>query len=128
MPPSDNSTSSHKVIRTTLHEPRRIGRQKKPCPQPQQSRPASDASRAPVASPLAQRLALAYAIERAIESGRVKNLAEVSRRLGITRARATQIMALLHLPVSVQEELILGKLITCERKLRAQSASVDWRA
>jgi hypothetical protein len=125
---NDSSTSSRRVIRITLREPRRIGRQKKPSPQPLPARPASDAPRAPVASPLAQRLALAYAIERAIESGRVKSLAEVSRRLGITRARATQIIALLHLPAPVQEELILGKLITCERKLRAQSASVDWRA
>jgi hypothetical protein len=92
------------------------------------SRPASHASQAPAPSPVAQRLALAYAIERAIESGRVKNLAEVSRRLGITRARATQIIALLHSPSPVQEDLLLGKLITSERALRAKVASGIWRA
>ena len=61
------------------------------------------------ASPKARQLALAYWIDREIEAGHVRNYAEVARFLGLSRARLTHIMNLTLLPISEQEELLLGK-------------------
>lgn len=127
MPQSDESAKAPLVIRATLHEPRRIGSRNEPLPQPQPSRPASHEPPQPVTSPLAQRLALAYAIERAIESGRVKNLAEVSRRLGITRARVTQLMALLFVAAPLQDNLLSDRRSQPERFIRNVASNASWR-
>jgi hypothetical protein len=47
-------------------------------------------------------LALAHKIQQAIDEGRIKDRAEVAARLGVTRARVTQMMNLTLLPVAVQ--------------------------
>ncbi|NQU48560.1 MAG: hypothetical protein HQ519_07925 [Planctomycetes bacterium] len=71
------------------------------------------------ASRIARRLALAYAIERFIETGEVGNFAEVSRRFGISRPRVTQIMSLIHLAAPVQEAILRGTLVDSERRVLA---------
>ncbi len=76
--------------------------------------------------PLALRLALAYAIERAIEDGTVANLAEASRRLGVSRARVTQVMGLLHLPARIQDGILDGTLAISQRSLRAALETPEW--
>ena len=78
------------------------------------------------ASRLARRLALAYAIERYIETGEVENFAEASRRFGISRPRVTQIMWLIHLAAPVQEAILNGALVDSERKVLAGNKSVMW--
>ncbi len=55
---------------------------------------------------LAIMLALAHKIQQAIDSGKVADRAEVARRLGVTRARVTQIMNLTLLPVAEQERVL----------------------
>lgn len=40
----------------------------------------------------ARLLALAYAVEAAVEDGRFRSVAEVARALGLTRARLSQVM------------------------------------
>lgn len=51
-------------------------------------------------------LALAHKIQDAIDRGVVRDRAEVARRLGLTRARVTQIMDLLLLAPDLQEALL----------------------
>ena len=58
------------------------------------------------ASSLARRLALANYVERCIEAGVIDSYTEAARKLGITRARMTQVMDLLLLPVVEQEALL----------------------
>ncbi|MEZ6018415.1 MAG: hypothetical protein R3F49_25190 [Planctomycetota bacterium] len=52
----------------------------------------------------AQLLALAYAIEAAVEDGRYRSVAEVARVLGISRARLSQVMRRRWALVTQQEE------------------------
>jgi hypothetical protein len=78
------------------------------------------------ASRIARRLALAYAIERYIETGEVNNFAEVSRRFGISRPRVTQIMSLIHLAAPVQEAILRGTLVDSERKVLAANRDACW--
>ena len=78
------------------------------------------------ASRIARRLALAYAIERYIETGEVRNFAEVSRRFGISRPRVTQIMSLIHLAAPVQEAILIGKLSVSERTALRKYGSKSW--
>lgn len=56
----------------------------------------------------ARRLALAYLIERRIDAGSLRDYAEAAERLGLTRARLTQVMDLLLLPSCEQERLLLA--------------------
>lgn len=62
----------------------------------------------PVASRAAMRLALAYYVERCVENGCLESYAEAARRLGITRARMTQVMDMLLVPAGEQEETLLN--------------------
>ena len=73
---------------------------------------------APKVSRLARMLALGYAIDRQIEDGSLKDMATAARRLGLTRARLTQISNLRWLPVEIQEGILDGSIITSERSLR----------
>jgi len=51
-------------------------------------------------------LALAHHIQELLDTGQVKDLAEVARRGHVTRARVTQIMNLLLLAPDIQEEIL----------------------
>ena len=54
----------------------------------------------------AQLLALAYAIEAAVEDGRYRSVAEVARVLGLSRARLSQVMRRRWAPVAEQEDAL----------------------
>ena len=71
----------------------------------------------PKATRLARQLALAYEIDRLVEDGAM-TYAEAARRLGISRARVTQIANLRWLPASVQERILVGEIDGSERDLR----------
>ena len=71
-----------------------------PEPQPEQDRPGT----VPRVSRL---LALAHHIQELLDTGQVKDLAEVARRGHVTRARVTQIMNLPLLAPDIQEEILL---------------------
>ena len=51
-------------------------------------------------------LALAYRIERAIEEGEVRDQAEAARRLGVTRARLSQVQDLALFAPGIQEAFL----------------------
>ncbi len=54
----------------------------------------------------ARRLALAYLIESKIASGELRDYAHTAALLGLTRARLTQVMDMLLLPIAEQERLL----------------------
>ena len=79
----------------------------------------------PVSRParVAVMLALAHQIQAAIDRGQVRDRAEVARRLGLTRARLTQIMDLTLLDSRTQERVLFmdtadGDEPLAERSLR----------
>ena len=69
-------------------------------------------------------MALAIKLSADIDAGRVKDLADIARLGGITRARVTQIMNLLTLAPNIQEQIIFlpptteGRAPVTEQKLR----------
>jgi hypothetical protein len=78
-------------------------------------------------------LVLGHHFERLVRDGAVKDYAEIARRTGLTRARVTQITALLQLAPDIQEA-ILGIQVTPggadpvhERSLRPVVGESDWR-
>jgi hypothetical protein len=56
---------------------------------------------------IAVTLALAHMIQRAIDRGEIRDQAEAARRLGVTRARMTQILDLTLLAPDLQERVLL---------------------
>ena len=54
----------------------------------------------------AQLLALAYAIEAAVEDGRYRSVAEVARALGLSRARLSQVLRRRWVSVAEQEDAL----------------------
>ena len=71
-------------------------------------------------------LALAYLIERKIDSGELADYADAARQIGVTRARVTQITNLLNLAPAVQERLLMGDLDLSERRLRLLTRVQLW--
>jgi hypothetical protein len=87
----------------------------KPAPQP-----SAGTSR------VARMLALGYRIEQMIDHGGLKDYAAAASRLGVTRARLTQVMGLLGLAPQLQEQILLGKLRIAERQLRGVLRTPVW--
>jgi hypothetical protein len=56
-------------------------------------------------------LALAHKIQQAIDRGAVRNRAEVARRLGLTRARITQLLDLALLAPDLQERILFAESV-----------------
>ncbi len=73
-------------------------------------------------------LALAYHIDRLVESGEIKDYAEAARIFRVTRARMTQVMNLLCLSAQIQESLLSGTLQVSERRLRELGGNPHWES
>lgn len=91
-------------------------------------RPRKKRADARPVSRAARMLALAHYVEGLVESGQVKGYADAARRLGITRARMSQVMNLLNLSPRIQEEMLLGKVDFSERRIRGLAAIPEWDA
>lgn len=80
-----------------------------------------------------QSTALAIRFDEMIHTGAVKDQAELARLGRVSRARLTQITALLGLAPETQEELLLlpmidaGREYLTERRLRSIAGTVDWK-
>lgn len=78
-------------------------------------------------------LALAHRFEALIQSGKVRDYADLARLGHVTRARVTQIMNLLNLAPDLQEQILVspdvcrGKDRLTERQLRQVVALPDWK-
>src|SRR5262245_19485754 len=94
-------------------------------PAPMSPTSGPDAPTRPV-SRTARMLALAYRIDGLVQSGEIRDYAQAAKRIGITRARMSQILALLNLSPSIQESLLTGSLLTAERQLRAAAGMPLW--
>ena len=80
---------------------------------------------------LAVMLALAHKIQQAIDCGAVRDRAEVARRLGLTRARVTQLMDLRLLAPDIQEMILFAEPVDglgpmSENSVRVVTRSIDW--
>lgn len=81
---------------------------------------------------VARMLALAHHLQHAIERGIAHDRADVARRLGLTRARVTQLLDLLLLAPDLQArvlalELEASGLPMTERELRSVASASNWR-
>jgi hypothetical protein len=76
-------------------------------------------------------LALAHKIQHAIDRGAVHDRAEVARKLGLTRARVTQLLDLTLLAPDIQDQILFAESIDgvetgCERSLRPTATASLW--
>ncbi len=90
--------------------------------------PASQRAGTARASRAARMLALAHYVERLIEAGELMGYADAARALGLTRARLTQLINLLHLAPEIQSQLLTGASHATERSLRAVVQESSWVA
>ncbi len=81
---------------------------------------------------VARMLALAHKIDGLVRCGEIHDYAYAARRLGLTRARVTQITNLLLLAPAIQEAILdlppvtSGRDPVSERQLRPIAAESDW--
>ena len=117
------STRGARVIDGELHRIR-LGRQKRFVAVPP-SGPVHRPAR------VAIKLALAHKTFRAILSGEIQNQADAARKLGLTRARLSQIIDLTNLAPDLQEEILFletldGRESLSERALRGTLRAAAW--
>ena len=91
--------------------------------------PAPGPDRRPARVALA--LALAHQIQRAIDRGELRDQAEAARKLGLTRARVTQLLDLTLLAPELQERVLFleavdGAESSSERTLRVAARARSW--
>ena len=91
--------------------------------------------RAPIRQParIAQVLAYAHCIQRAIERGEYRDCSDVAQRLGYTKARISQMMNLTLMAPSIQEEVLSLESVDGlepmgEHAVRVVSEERDWAA
>jgi hypothetical protein len=91
--------------------------------------PAAVGSRPPRVACL---LALAHRFERLVRTGAVRNYAEIARLGGVSRARVSQILNLLAVAPSIQEQILFlppraaGEKSLTERDLRSIVRELRW--
>lgn len=102
---------------------------------PRRQRPARRASEAARSAAVgrtprvARLLALAHRIDDLVQRGHVAGYATVANVGGVTRARVSQITALLNLAPDIQEAVLAlpGDTAISEHDLRPIAAEIDWR-
>ena len=89
--------------------------------------------RLPVRRParVAIMLALAHTIEAAVSAGRLRDQGDAAQRLGLTRPRITQLLALLRLAPDLQERVLFLEAVDgveplTERELRPVTRVLCW--
>lgn len=92
-----------------------------PPPKPGPHRPAK----------VAQMLALAHHLQAGIDRGDIADRATIARKLGLTRARVTQLLDLLLLAPDIQEQVLALEAVDgaepmAERRLRAVAHAGCW--
>ena len=80
---------------------------------------------------VARLLSLAHHLQRAIDSGVLVDRADIARKLGVTRARITQLLDLLLLAPDIQESILALEAVDgveplAERVLRELVSVLDW--
>jgi hypothetical protein len=75
---------------------------------------------------IARRIALAHHTEALIAAGKLERYADAAERLGLSRARMTQISDLALLDPAIQAAVLLGKCEPRDRHLRAVGRHPLW--
>ena len=75
---------------------------------------------------IARRIALAHHIADLLDRGELDGLADAARRLGVSRARVTQIADLALLAPDIQAAVLLGKCEPRDRHLREVGRHLLW--
>ncbi len=88
--------------------------------------PAPPASAAVSRPPMARRVALAHHVEALIDRGELRGYAEAADRLGVTRARMSQICDLALLAPDIQAAVLLGHVEPRDRHLREVGRHPLW--
>lgn len=94
---------------------------------PDRVAPDCETADAPVPR-IARLLALAIRFDELLREDTIRNYADLARLGGVTRARMTQIMKLLHLAPDIQERILFPPVVPGlnERNLRPVVARIDW--
>ena len=123
MSASHRGTSSGTMVAGKLHRVRK-GHEKRFAETPVAPAPVSRPAR------VALMLALAH-IQQAIDRGAVQDRAEVAWRLGLTRARVTQLLDLTLLAPEIQEQILFAESVDgiepmSERAVRRVTSARSW--
>jgi superfamily II DNA or RNA helicase len=121
---------AHHVAASTFHSvvdrcPARYRLGLTPTPPPDKPEPVRRPAK------VARQLALAHHLQAAIERGLVADQAALARKLGLTRARVTQLFDLLMLAADLQEQVLALEAVDgaepmAERTLRAVARAGTW--
>jgi hypothetical protein len=76
--------------------------------------------------PAARLLALAYMVERCIESGELRDYREPAERLGMSRAQMANVAGLLALAPEIQERIVMGAAAPTTSCLRRLAGVPVW--
>ena len=120
-----NTPSDYRVIEEPIFWRRSRSVELTPTPPPDKPEPVRRPAK------VARQLALAHHLQAAIERGLVADQAALARKLGLTRARVTQLFDLLMLAADLQEpvlalEAVDGAEPMAERTLREVAHAGTW--
>jgi len=120
-----NTPSDYRVIEEPIYWRRSRSVELTPTPPPDKPEPVRRPAK------VARQLALAHHLQAAIERGLVADQAALARKLGLTRARVTQLFDLLMLAADLQEhvlalEAVDGAEPMAERTLREVAHAGTW--
>lgn len=120
-----NTAPDYRVIEEKVfwHRSRRVALT--PTPPPNEPAPVRRPAK------VARQLALAHHLRAAIDRGAVADQAALARKLGLTRARVTQVFDLLMLAADLQEQVLALEAVDgaepmAERTLRAVAHAGTW--
>lgn len=119
------ATGDYRIIEEKVfwHRSRRV--ELVPTPPPDRPEPVRRPAK------VARQLALAHHLDAAIERGLVADQAALARKLGLTRARVTQLFDLLMLAADLQEQVLALEAVDgaepmAERTLRVVAHAGTW--
>ncbi len=120
-----NTPSDYRVIEEPIFWRRSRSVELTPTPPPDRPEPVRRPAK------VARQLALAHHLQAAIKRGLVADQAALARKLGLTRARVTQLFDLLMLAADLQEQVLALKAVDgaepmAERTLRAVAHAGTW--
>ena len=90
------------------------------------AQPDAPAQATTAVTPIARLLALAYHLDRLMESGALKDQEDAGRRLGMAPSHVTHIMSLLQLAPDIQAAILAGRVVAAERALRPVCGLLSW--
>ncbi len=76
---------------------------------------------------LARLLALAHHFDHMIPTGQARDMADLARMTGVSRARISQIMELMLLAPNIQEQVLAGSTRLAEHDLRRVAQIPEWK-